>query len=70
MRLIWTRRATLDLAEIQSYIARDHPAAAPVSHRASAQRSLASRITRTLADPAASRARASLVVAQTRYVVA
>jgi toxin ParE1/3/4 len=28
MRLIWTRRATLDLAEIRSYIANEHPRAA------------------------------------------
>jgi toxin ParE1/3/4 len=28
MRLIWTRRATGDLAEIRSYIARDNPPAA------------------------------------------
>jgi plasmid stabilization system protein ParE len=28
MRLIWTRRATLDLAEIRLYIARNNPVAA------------------------------------------
>ena len=70
MRLIWTRRATWDLAEIRSYIARHNPAAAA---------RIASRIRQAvdglqdhpnLGRPGREPGTRELVVARTRYVVA
>ena len=70
MRLIWTRRATWDLAEIRSYIARDNPAAAArIAFR------IREAVDRLADHPNLGRhgrepGTRELVVARTRYVVA
>lgn len=70
MRLIWTRRATWDLAEIRSYIARDHPAAA--ARVASRIRQAVARLADhpKLGRPGREPSTRELVVARRRYVVA
>lgn len=70
MRLIWTRRATWNLAEIRSYIARDNPAAATRVasriHQAVARLADHPELGRPGREPSIR----ELVVARTRYVVA
>jgi toxin ParE1/3/4 len=70
MRLIWTRRATLDLAEIRLYIARNNPAAAS---RVAAR--IGQAVARLVDHPNLGRSgremgTRELVVTRTRYVVA
>lgn len=70
MRLIWTRRATWDLIEIRSHIARDDP---PAATRVAAR--IRQAVTRLTEHPNLGRlGRApgtrELVVTRTRYVVA
>jgi addiction module RelE/StbE family toxin len=70
MRLIWTRRATLDLAEIRLYIARNNPVAASrVATR------IGQAVARLVDHPNLGRSgrepgTRELVVTRTRYVVA
>ena len=69
MRLIWTRRATLDLAEIRSYIAPDNPRAA--SRLAARIREAAARLSDypNLGRPGQEPGTRELVIARTRYIV-
>jgi toxin ParE1/3/4 len=70
MRLIWTRRATSDLSEIRSYIARNNPLAA--SRVAARIRQAVDRLSdhpnlgRSGREPGTR----ELVVSRTRYIVA
>jgi toxin ParE1/3/4 len=70
MRLIWTRRATLDLAEIRTYIARENPAAA--SRVAGRIRQAVAHLTDhpNLGRPGREPGTRELVIARTRYIVA
>lgn len=70
MRLIWARRAILDLAEIRTYIARDNPrAAARVAARI---RQAVTRLTEhpNLGRPGRALGARELVISRTRYIVA
>jgi addiction module RelE/StbE family toxin len=70
MRLIWTRRATWDLAQIRSYIARDNP---PAAARIAARiRQAVARLTDhpNLGRPGREPGTRELVVTRTRYIVA
>ena len=70
MRLIWTRRATHDLVEIRSYIARDNPPAAlriaARIRQAIAHLAVHPNLGRVGREPGTR----ELVVSRTRYVVA
>jgi toxin ParE1/3/4 len=70
MRLIWTRRATLDLAEIRSFITNDNPRAA--SRVAGRIREAVARLSDypQLGRPGREPGTRELVITRTRYVVA
>lgn len=70
MRLIWTRRATLDLAEIRSYIVHENSRAA--SRVAARIREAAARLSDhpNLGRPGREPGTRELVITRTRYVVA